>query len=176
LTIAVARAIAKTVLVSEFLLTGRRARANRIMRSITEFLASFCCGVFFGAAAYISLVQHPAALETGGEFAARFFSPMYGRAAVMQASLALVGSAAALAAFFCGAGRSWLLAAVLIASVIPFTLLVIEPVNQQIKMIDPTADRAVQLLIQWGNLHWARTVASGLSFVTCLVGIGRTAA
>jgi hypothetical protein len=29
------------------------------------------------------------------------------------------------------------------------------------------------LLGRWGYLHWARTVASGLSFVTCLIGIVR---
>jgi hypothetical protein len=37
--------------------------------------------VFFGAALYNSLVQHPAALETGTDFAARFFRSMYARAA-----------------------------------------------------------------------------------------------
>lgn len=144
-------------------------------RQLAEILATFCCGVFFGAAAYISLVQHPAALETGGEYAARFFAPMYGRAAVMQASLAVVGTTAALAAYFLAAGRAWLLAAVLIISVIPFTLLVVDPVNQQIKMIDPAVDRAVELLIRWGRLHWVRTVASGLSFLMCLFGIVRRA-
>jgi hypothetical protein len=55
--------------------------------------------VFFGAALYISLVQHPAALETGNDFAARFFPPMYGRASVLQASLAVIGCMAAIAAW-----------------------------------------------------------------------------
>jgi hypothetical protein len=68
------------------------------MLEAVKLLATLCCGVFFGAALYISLVQHPAALETGNEFAAHFFPPMYGRAAAMQASLAVVGCAAAIAA------------------------------------------------------------------------------
>ncbi len=144
-------------------------------RSLAGTAATLCCGVFFGAALYISLVQHPAALETGGEFAVRFFPPMYARASVMQASLAVLGTAAALAAYLAGAGRAWLAAALLMISVIPFTLIVVEPVNQELKMIDPSADRAVELLIRWGRLHWVRTVASGLSFVTCLVGIARRA-
>jgi hypothetical protein len=143
------------------------------MLEVSKLLATFCCGVFFGAALYISLVQHPAALETGDNFAARFFPPMYGRASVMQASLAIAGTAAAVAAHFLGAGRAWLLAAVLMISVVPFTLFVMDPVNQQLKTIDPSADRTVDLLICWGRLHWARTVASGLSFVTCLIRIVR---
>ena len=40
------------------------------MPEITTLLTTFCCGVFFGAAFYISLVQHPGALETGNDFAA----------------------------------------------------------------------------------------------------------
>ena len=57
------------------------------MLEVTKILAIFCCGVFFGAALYISLVQHPAALETGNDFAARFFPLMYRRAAILQANL-----------------------------------------------------------------------------------------
>jgi hypothetical protein len=31
------------------------------MLEVSKLLTTFCCGVFFGAALYISLVQHPAA-------------------------------------------------------------------------------------------------------------------
>jgi hypothetical protein len=142
-------------------------------RQVAEVLATFCCAVFFGAAAYISLVQHPAAIETGSEFAVRFFAPMYRRASIMQASLAIAGAVASLSAYFLGSGRIWLVAAVLMISVIPFTLLVMEPVNHQLKVIEPSADRAVELLVRWGHLHWFRTVASGAAFVMCLAGIMR---
>jgi hypothetical protein len=148
---------------------------HRPYLTIIEIVATFCCAVFFGAAAYISMVQHPAALETGGDFAVRFFAPMYGRASIMQASLAIGGAVAAMAAWFLGAGRVWLPAAVLIASVVPFTLLIVEPVNDQIKGIDPSAEQALELLMQWGRLHWLRTIVSGLSFVLCVVAIARRA-
>lgn len=142
-------------------------------RQVAEVLATFCCGVFFGAAAYVSLVQHPAAFETGSDFAVRFFAPMYHRASVMQASLAIIGSIASIVAYLLGAGRAWLLSAVLIGSVVPFTLLIVEPLNDQIKSIDPSAERAVELLIKWGRLHWVRTAASGAAFLICLAAIAR---
>jgi hypothetical protein len=104
--------------------------------------------VFFGAALYVSLVQHPAALETGTDFAA-------------------------LAAFCWGADRAWLVAAILMFFVIPFTLFVVDPVNQQIKSIRPSDERALDLLNQWGRLHWFRTFASGVSFMLCVAGLGR---
>jgi len=141
------------------------------MLEITKLLATFCCGVFFGAALYISLVQHPAALETGYDFAARFFRPMYRRAAILQASLALIGCAAALAAWLSGAGRLWLAAAVLIGSVVPFTLFVIKPVNDALLQDKVVASEVSALLIRWGHLHWARTAASGAAFAACLVDV-----
>jgi hypothetical protein len=101
------------------------------MIDLIKVLATFCCGVFFGAALYISVVQHPAALETGNDFAARFFGPMYQRAAVLQASLALLGCATAIAAWLSGAGRLWLGTGILIGSVVPFTLIVSRPVKRQ---------------------------------------------
>jgi hypothetical protein len=138
------------------------------MLEVTKLLATFCCGVFFGAALYISLVQHPAALETGNEFAARFFGPMYRRAAGLQASLALIGCASGIAAWLSGAGELWLSAAILIGSVVPFTLMVIKPVNDALLHHRIAGSEVAALLTRWGSLHWARTGASGLAFLTCL--------
>jgi Domain of unknown function (DUF1772) len=53
-------------------------------------------------------------------------------------------------AYLLGAGRAWLLSSVLIASVVPYTLLVVEPVNEQIKLLDSSAERTVTLLTRWG--------------------------
>ena len=140
------------------------------MLEVTKLLATFCCGVFFGAALYISLVQHPAALETGNEFAARFFRPMYRRAAGLQASSAMVGCANASVAWLSGAGELWLAAAVLIGSVVPFTLIVIKPVNDALLQNRDAASEVAALFTRWGYLHWARTVVSGLAFLLCLIG------
>jgi Domain of unknown function (DUF1772) len=147
------------------------------MLEITKIIATLCCGAFFGAALYISLVQHPAMLETGNDFAMRFFPPMYGRAAIVQASLAVIGCAAAVVAWLSGAGRWWLVAAVLLGSVVPFTLVVIQPLNDILLQDGDVSTIEVDaLLVRWGYLHWARTVASGLALFTCLVAIVRRAA
>lgn len=147
------------------------------MREAAKLLATLCCGAFFGAALYISLVQHSAALEAGTDFAARFFPPMYGRAAPLQASIALVGCAAAGGAWLGGAGRLWLAAAVLLGSVVPFTLVVMRPTIDgllQTGGVSPSDLGA--LLARWGYLHGVRTVASGLAFVSCLAGLRSRAA
>jgi hypothetical protein len=141
-----------------------------MIKTTAMLVATLCCGLFFGAALYISLVQHPAALETGNDFAARFFPLMYRRAAIVQASLALIGCASGIAAWLSGAGRLWLAAAVLIGSAVPFTLIVIKPVNDALFQAHELAPAELgALLARWGYLHWARTAASGLAFILCLV-------
>ena len=41
---------------------------------------------------YINLAQHPATLETGGDFASKFFPPMYAKASTLEIALAVGGT------------------------------------------------------------------------------------
>src|SRR5207247_4279980 len=109
------------------------------MRLIAEFFAVLACGLFTGAAVYISLVEHPARMECGVEIAATEFPPRYRRASVMQATLAAVGLLSSIAASLAGATFWWAVAGVLLGSVIPFTLIVILPTNKQ--LLSPTLDK-----------------------------------
>src|ERR1700719_3792006 len=106
------------------------------MRHIAEFIAVLTCSLFTGAAVYLSLVEHPARMECGVELAATEFAPSYRRAAIMQASLAAVGLVSSIAAWLAGASFLWVVAGVLLGSVIPFTLLVILPTNKL--LLSPT--------------------------------------
>ena len=136
-----------------------------------EALALLACGTFFGAAVYISIVQHPAALEAGVATAARFFPPMYRRAAAMQVSLALVGTGAALAAWADGSGRGWLVGAVLLVAVVPYTLIAIKPINDQLLSAAGDVDESEtqSLLHRWGRQHAVRSALSGVAFLLFLV-------
>ena len=91
------------------------------MRQIAEFCSLLACGLFTGAAVYISLVEHPARMECGVEIAAAEFSPSYRRASIMQPTLAALGLVSSIAAWLAGATFWWAIAGVLLGSVIPFT-------------------------------------------------------
>ncbi len=109
------------------------------MRQIAEFIALLGCGLFTGAAVYISLVEHPSRMECGVEIAATEFPFGYRRASIMQATLAAVGLLSSIAAWLAGATFWWAVAGALLGSVIPFTLIVILPTNKQ--LLSPTLDR-----------------------------------
>ena len=140
------------------------------MRHIAEFVAVLACGLFAGAAVYLSLVEHPARMECGMELAATEFAPSYRRATVMQASLAAVGLVSSITAWLAGASFLWVVAGLLLGSVIPFTLIVILPTNKQ--LLSPALDRrsaeTERLLARWGMLHAVRSVLSGLAFLLFL--------
>ena len=140
------------------------------MREIAEFISVLACARFTGAAVYITLVEHPARMQCGVEVAATEFAPSYRRATVMQATCAAVGLLSSVAAWLTGASFWWLVAGVLLGSVIPFTLIVILPTNK--RLLDPTLDKrsaeAEQLLSRWGSLHAVRSVLSGLALLLLL--------
>ena len=140
------------------------------MRQIAEFVAVLACSLFAGAAVYLSLVEHPARMECGMELAATEFAPSYRRATVMQASLAAVGLVSSIAAWLAGASFLWVVAGVLLGSVIPFMLIVILPTNKQ--LLNPALNRQSaetgRLLARWGTLHAVRSVLSGLALLLFL--------
>lgn len=135
---------------------------------ILEIIALLSCSLFAGAAIYINVAEHPARLECGTELAATVFGPSYHRAAVMQASLALIAAITGLAVAITAGSYLWYLGSTLIFSVVPFTFIAIMPTNKL--LLDPERDKASDdtnnLLRKWGWLH---AVRSGLSTVAALL-------
>ena len=80
------------------------------MRQIAEFLAVLACGLFAGAAVYVSLVEHPARMECGVEIATAEFPPSYHRGTIMQVTLATVCLLSSIAAWLAGATFWWVVA------------------------------------------------------------------
>ena len=140
------------------------------MRQVAEFIAVLSCSVFTGAAVYVTFIEHPARMQCGVELAATEFAPSCHRATVLQAACAAVGLLASFAAWLAGSGFWWLVAGVLLGSVIPFTLIVILPTNK--RLLSPELDRrsaeAERLLARWGRLHAVRSVLSGLALLLFL--------
>ena len=137
--------------------------------------ATLCAGLFAGAAIYVNAVEHPARLACGTDLALREFGPSYRRATVMQASLAIAGCVMGLWSAWV-ANDVWLASgAILLGSVVPFTLVVILPTNHQLvdPALDPRGREAIQLLVRWGRLHAVRSALSSAAFLLFLFRLGR---
>jgi hypothetical protein len=141
-----------------------------------QFVATFCAGLFAGAALYINLVEHPARMGLETRAAAMQWAPSYKRATWLQAPLALLSLLAGASAWLMGAGAWWLIAALLIGFVVPFTFIVIMPTNHRLlesgRDLSSADTRA--LLERWGMLHAVRTGCSLIAaalFLWLLLGV-----
>jgi uncharacterized membrane protein len=88
----------------------------------------------------------------------------------MQASLALIGTVAALLAWWLQGSAGWLIGGSLFVLVVPFTLIVILPTNNRLETqdLDIRSEEAGLLLRRWGRLHAVRTILSGIAFLVFL--------
>jgi hypothetical protein len=137
---------------------------------ILQMVATLATGIFFGAAVYVNLVEHPARISCGVPLAVAEWRPSYKRGTRMQAPLALIGSFSALAAWWFEGGAAWLIGGVLLLLIVPFTLVVIFPTNKRLESqeLDLHSEEASRLLRRWGRLHAIRSILSGVAFLAFL--------
>lgn len=132
------------------------------MAHIAKGICVLSTTAFASAALYISVAEHPARMECDTRTALSEFRPSYKKAAVMQASLSMVSCLSGTVAWRLTGDRVWLVAGVVVGSIVPFTLAMIMPVNRLLLAdeCDPTSDETRNLLVKWGRLHAVRTVMS----------------
>jgi hypothetical protein len=137
-------------------------------------LATILAALFTGAAIYINVAEQPARLALPDAAMLMQWKDSYRRASVMQASLALVGGLAGIAAMVLEDGHwLWLLGALVLLSVWPFTLLVIKPTNNTLNATEPTAAGAEtrRLVERWGSLHAVRSAIGAAATIIYLLAL-----
>lgn len=146
------------------------------MLFLLQLITIMSCSLFSGAALYINMVEHPARMACGTKLASTVFGPSYRRAAVMQVSLALIATIFAILSWSMTKTEYWLIGALWIFSVIPFTLLMIAPTNRKLlnHNLDLRTTNTHKLLVHWGQLHAVRTVASLIATIFVLFAAFRS--
>ncbi len=129
---------------------------------LLEMLSAMLAGLFAGAAVYINLVEHPERIECGPTLAVTEFAPSYRKGGCYEGALAAIGFLTATVAWLTGSSLGWLIGGIILAAVIPFTLIVIFPTNKQLldSSLDKNSKRASNLLLQWARLHAVLQISS----------------
>jgi hypothetical protein len=104
------------------------------------------------------------------------WAPSYRRATMMQAPLAVLSCIAGIVAWWLVGVAIWGVGALFIGSVVPFTLIVIKPINAQLltQGRDLASVETRALLEKWGRLHTIRSVlslAASLLFLAAILNI-----
>jgi threonine dehydrogenase-like Zn-dependent dehydrogenase len=135
--------------------------------------ALLATAAFAGAAFYVSIAEHPARMALGDEAALAQWKPSYQRGKAMQASLALLGGALALWAWWQSRDWLWLAGGIALLANWPFTLLAILPTNQRLEAVPPGSAGAETraLLMRWGRLHAGRTLLGMLATALMLAAL-----
>ena len=128
-------------------------------------LALVVAALFAGAAFYVNFAEQPARLVIDDRAALAQWKRSYERAALMQASLAMLGFFLGLAAWWWeGRGPLLLAGALVMLAPWPYTLLLIKPVNDTLKATEPGVAAPARALIErWGRLHAGRTALGVLA-------------
>jgi hypothetical protein len=134
-------------------------------------LSLIVAAIFFGAAFYVNVVEHPARLSLDDKAALAEWKPAYKRGTAMQAPLAILGFVLGLIAWWLTAHAGFLIGAIAMIAPWPWTLLVIKPINEHLVATDPhrAGPSSRELLIRWGRLHAVRTVLSAIGVIAFLV-------
>jgi hypothetical protein len=133
---------------------------------MVELIATFAAGLWTGAALYIGIAEHPAALKVGLGFATEYFRHMSKRTAPLMMILAAIGAVAGIVAWISGDGMLWLIGGIILAAMFPFTAILIVPTNLALLRIDAdhAPERAAALHARWGLMHHLRTIIGTPAF------------
>ena len=131
-----------------------------MLSALIQNLALITAAVFAGAAIYVNVAEQPARLVLDDKALLAEWKPSYTRGKYMQASLALVGTALGLAAWYLTGKWPWALGAALMLAPWPWTLIVIMPVNHVLEAtpVEQANAQTRTLIVKWGTLHAGRTV------------------
>jgi hypothetical protein len=147
------------------------AALSLALQDAVVMAAILTTGLFAGAAANISLAEHPARMACSLEVAVAQFAPSYYRAATAQVLYLLIATLTSLLSLYWQAVSVWWwLPTLLIFFPFPLTMVWLMPINRQLLKKDRSRDPQVlkTLLTRWGQWHAMRTLCSLSSFVLML--------
>lgn len=141
------------------------------MLSFLIVLTVFLTGAMFGTALASSIIVHPILVEVKRSTAIEVFKPFFDKTHKVVLILAAVIAVLALTVSIVSGEWSWFIVSLLMHLNGPYTLKLMMPTNRRLmdENVDPESDETKADLINWGKLHWVRTIWNGLIFLAFVI-------
>jgi len=145
--------------------------ASAHLTMLAGHLALIIAALFTGAAIYVSIAEQPARLALDDRGLLAQWKASYKLGFAMQASLALVGSALGILAWWLTARPSFAIGAMFLLANWPWTLFSIMPINKAIMAtkLEEAGPQSRALIVRWNRLHCVRTALGSLATVAFLI-------
>lgn len=127
------------------------------MLEFFEFGAVVFTGIFAGAAFYVTVVEQAAREDADAAASLAVFKAIFHRAAKFQIPLLSLSVIASLGSLFLSGNWMWLVGALAMACIVPFTLIVLMPLNNRLLKTEPDDPDLSPMLKSWGPLQLVRT-------------------
>ena len=128
-------------------------------------------GAQFGVALTSSIIVHPILKMVSRSAAIEVFKPFFDKTHKAVLGMSILISVLALVLSFITKNWWWFEISVLMHLNGPYTLKFMMPTNRRLMAddVDPDSEQTRNDLLNWGNLHAARTAWNGLIFVAFVV-------
>ena len=136
----------------------------------TGLLALIAASNFTGAATYVNVAEQPARLTLDDKALLTEWKPSYKSGAAMQAPMALVGFVLGLIAWWQSSHPGFLIGAIAMIALWPWTIFGIKPTNDALLATAPdqAGPPSRALIVKWGALHAVRTALGALATLAFL--------
>src|SRR5712664_3299125 len=126
-----------------------------LVQFASQNIALFCCGLFAGAATYVSLVEHPRLDERVAELADSTVLGSHPRPAIFQAALGIVGSLAAMLAGSAAGAMWWLAGGTVLGAAALLQVFAVLPLTRRLTGNEGRANprSAAQIMARLAKLH-----------------------
>ena len=129
-----------------------------------KVVATLTTGFFSGGSAYAGYAVQPAVMALDGPNSLKAMKHVLTNSSPMPVTI-IVGTASATGAYLLTRGTSkedigWLVGAALFGAVLPYTSMIIMPMNSRVWKDEVPPSEVQSLMKHWLNMHWIRTAAA----------------
>jgi hypothetical protein len=130
-----------------------------------ELGAVIFSGLFAGGATYVSVVEQPVREEADAAASLGTFKVLFHKAARFQIPLLVISILCATGALYFSGNWAWIGGIAAMIFIIPYTILVLMPLNRTLLASEADHPELKSLLKNWAPLHLVRTLIGLASFI-----------